>query len=195
MKIANMSMNENEPKPEIQPDQLPSNFKMPFELEPGDTLHSEIIQDDDKAKPRNARRANRMLAVQFLYGWDLSHSSDRSKSLEHFFQEQSKGREHYQFAELLINGVLDQLNEVDETIKSYAQNWHFSRIAKVDLAVLRLAIYELQYRRDIPPIVSINEALDIASIYSHPDAKRFINGVLDRVKQTLDRPFRTAAED
>lgn len=188
-------MNEEELRSEITPDALPKNFKVPFELNPEDTLLSEVLQDDAKTKPRNARRANRMLAVQFLYGWDVSHSPDRSKSLEHFFQDQPKGREHYQFAELLINGALDNLDAIDEIIKGYAQNWTFGRIAKVDLAVLRLAIYELKYRRDIPPIVSINEALDIAAIYSHPDAKRFINGVLDRVKQTLDRPFRTAAED
>jgi N utilization substance protein B len=188
MHSTDQNPNPNENKPS-------GHFALPFALQPGDTVESEVIQDDEMAKPKNVRRENRMLAVQFLYGWDLSYSKDRSLALEGFFGAQAKGREHYQFAEMLVNGVLDHAQELDDAVKAYAQNWTFERIAKVDLAVLRLAIYELKYRRDIPPVVSINEALDIAAIYSHPDAKRFINGILDRVKATLDRPFRTAAKD
>jgi len=61
------------------------------------------------------------------------------------------------------------------------------------LAILRLAIYELNYRLDIPPIVTINEAIDLTKIYSEPEARRFVNGILDRFKETLQRPLRSAA--
>jgi N utilization substance protein B len=82
--------------------------------------------------------------------------------------------------------------EVDEVIKVYAKNWDFKRIARVDLAILRLAIHEMLHRRDIPPVVSINEAIDLSKEFSNPDAKRFINGILDQFKLTLNRPLRDA---
>lgn len=146
-------------------------------------------------KPVHPRRENRMLAVQFLYSWDATHPEDLKLAIREFFATQPRKRDQYQFAESLIIGAIEHSQAIDALITEYAQNWAFNRIAKVDLAVLRLALYELKYRRDIPPIVSINEALDIAAIYSHPDAKRFINGILDRFKATLTRPFRTAAPD
>ena len=77
---------------------------------------------------------------------------------------------------------------------SHANNWKFERIAKVDLSILRLAIYELLYRNDIPPIVSINEAIDLSKVFSNPDSKRFINGILDKMKDRINRPLRKAAD-
>ena len=69
------------------------------------------------------------------------------------------------------------------------------RIAKVELAILRLAVHELLRRRDIPPVVTINEAIELAKTYAGEDSHRFINGVLDRMKEGLGRPLREAAED
>jgi len=66
------------------------------------------------------------------------------------------------------------------------------RMAKVDLSILRLAVFELLFRDDIPPVVSINEAIDLAKDYSSKESRRFINGVLDKIKTTLTRPLRTA---
>ena len=86
------------------------------------------------------------------------------------------------------------MDAVDAEINAHAANWTFDRIAKVDLSVLRLAIYELLQRRDIPPIVSINEAIELGKIYSNQDSKRFINGILDQMKNKIDRPLRSAAD-
>lgn len=72
--------------------------------------------------------------------------------------------------------------EIDAAISKSAKNWSMDRIARVDLAILRLAVFELLFRDDIPPIVSINEAVDLAKTYSTAESKRFINGVLDNVK-------------
>ena len=142
------------------------------------------------------RRENRVAAMQYLYQWSVNPPVDLNDDLERFFYDRGKDLDrpatHFQFAEELVRGVLSELVAIDEVIKRYAKNWEFSRVARIDLAILRLAVYEMMFRRDIPPIVSINEAIDLSKTYSIPDAKRFINGILDQYKLTLDRPLRTA---
>ena len=86
----------------------------------------------------------------------------------------------------------DDLALVDEIIGKYAKNWAFGRIARVDLAILRIAIFELMRRTDIPPVVSINEAVDIAKEFSTEESKRFVNGILDSYKEELGRDPRKA---
>ena len=92
----------------------------------------------------------------------------------------------------MIAGVNVNIEEIDAIISKYATNWSIDRIAKVDLAILRLSIFELLKREDIPPIVSINEAIDLAKSFSSAESKRFINGILDSVKTTIHRPLRTS---
>ncbi|MCR5183489.1 MAG: transcription antitermination factor NusB [Opitutales bacterium] len=104
--------------------------------------------------------------------------------------ENGHARNFYAFAEQLADGVLNNLEMIDEKIKAYLRNWDFDRVEKVAMIILRLAVYELTMRVDIPPIVSINEALDLTKELASPDAKRFVNGVLDQISQTLGRPRR-----
>ena len=137
------------------------------------------------------RRENRIAAMQFLYMQAVSSASVPA-DLDAFFETKERPRGYYSFAEELIAGVNEHLAEIDEKISRYAVNWTIDRIAKVDLAILRLAIFELEYRPDIPPIVSINEAVDLSKTFSSAESKRFVNGILDKVKTTLTRPFRTA---
>ncbi len=143
----------------------------------------------------SSRRDNRIAAMQFLFQWSLNQSEDLPGALHLFFKGQEHPRDYYAFAEELIHGTITHLDEVDSVIRTYLQNWDFERIAHIDLAILRLAIYEMLKRRDIPPIVSINEAIDLSKTFSIPDAKRFINGILDEYKLTLDRPLRSSAPD
>ena len=77
---------------------------------------------------------------------------------------------------------------MDEKIKVYAKNWDFHRIAAVDRNIMRLAIYEMLHRDDIPPVVSINEAVDIAKKFSTQDSGKFVNGILDKIKGEVMRP-------
>lgn len=140
------------------------------------------------------RRENRMCALQFLYQWELNKPEQLNDAVRIFIESQDQPRDYYTFAEELIHGTLEHLEAVDSEIKEHAANWTFDRIAKVDLSVLRLAIFELLQRRDIPPIVSINEAIELGKIYSTPDSKRFINGILDQMKNKIDRPHRSAAD-
>jgi N utilization substance protein B len=152
---------------------------------------------EDEPKPikrASQRRENRMGAVQFLYQWELNKPDQLQDALRVFIESLDQERDYYAFAEELIYGTIEHIEAIDIEIKAHAVNWTFERIAKVDLSVLRLAIYELLQRRDIPPIVSINEAIELGKIYSTPDSKRFINGILDQMKNKIDRPLRSAAE-
>ncbi|NCG09106.1 MAG: transcription antitermination factor NusB [Verrucomicrobia bacterium] len=143
---------------------------------------------------RSQRRENRIATIQFLYQWELNKPDELNDAIATFFEDLEHGRDYYAFAEELIHGTLKAIEVLDKAIIELADNWEFKRIAKVDLAILRLAIHELLHRNDIPPIVSINEAIDLSKDFSTPDSKRFINGVLDRMKNKIDRPLREAAE-
>ncbi len=144
---------------------------------------------------KSSRRQNRIAAMQFLFQWEMNPSEILDAELAQFLQRQNKEPDYYSFAEELIQGVIQNQKVIDQTIEEHAQNWVFSRIAKVDLAILRLAIYELLFRLDIPPIVTINEAIELGKRFSNASANRFINGILDRIKTKLQRPLRHPAGD
>ncbi|MEY2882237.1 MAG: hypothetical protein RLZZ15_4617 [Verrucomicrobiota bacterium] len=140
------------------------------------------------------RRDGRVVAMQFLYAWSLNPPANLLVDLEKFFEECAEPREHYAFGEELIHGAIEHLPEIDSHIKALAHNWEFERIAKIDLAILRVAIFEMVFRKDIPPVVSINEAIDLSKQFSNADSKRFINGLLDRLKDKVGRDARKVEE-
>jgi N utilization substance protein B len=136
------------------------------------------------------RRDGRVAALQYLYAWSMNEPKNLPDDLHVFFENCEAPREHYAFGEELIHGVIEHQAEIDAQIKALAHNWDFERIAKIDLAILRLAMFEMMHRKDIPPVVSINEAIDLSKQFSNADAKRFINGILDRLKGQLGRDAR-----
>ncbi|MFZ9747808.1 MAG: transcription antitermination factor NusB [Opitutaceae bacterium] len=138
------------------------------------------------------RRDGRVAALQFLYAWSINAPRNLQDDLQVFFEGCPEPRAHYAYGEELIQGVIAQQADIDARIKGLAQNWDFERIAKIDLAILRLAMFEMIHRRDIPPVVSINEAIDLSKQFSNADSKRFINGILDRLKDQLGRDARKA---
>ena len=138
------------------------------------------------------RRDGRVAALQYLFAWSLNQPKHLPEDLTVFFANMELPREHYSFGEELIHGVIEHQAEIDAKIKELAQNWEFDRIAKIDLAIMRIAMFEMIHRKDIPPVVSINEAIDLSKQFSNADAKRFINGILDRVKDQLGRDARKA---
>lgn len=152
------------------------------------------MEENKPVKRNSQRRENRMSAIQFLYQWEMNRPKVLADDLYQFFENQEEDRAYYAFAEELINGTLKNVETIDQEITSHASNWKFERIAKVDLAILRLAIFELLHRTDIPPIVSINEAIDLSKVFSNIDSKRFINGILDKMKNKITRPLRKAVE-
>jgi N utilization substance protein B len=160
------------------------------------------------------RREARERAVQFLFQHDLNPPENLDRALNEFWDTQraaaiagEKGPatwgqpvelppptaeevEMRLFADPLIRGTLEHRDAIDEHIKKHAKNWDFHRIATVDRNIMRLAIYEMLFREDIPPIVSINEAVDIAKKFSTQDSGKFVNGILDKVRSELMRPAR-----
>ncbi len=167
------------------------------------------------------RRANRVAAMQFLFMWEANPPAHLPSAMEQFFSQlpiqdedallqtempgageaqatkvltEYQPRENWQFAEEIVNGVIEHQQEIDEAISAHTKNWNIKRIARIDLAILRVAVYEMLFRKDIPPIVSINEAIDLSKEFSNSDSKRFINGILDQFKQRLNRPLRESAE-
>ena len=136
------------------------------------------------------RRDGRVAALQYLFAWSMNAPKNLAEDLRVFFENMEQPRDHYAFGVELIQGVILHQADIDSRIKALAQNWEFERIAKIDLTIMRLAMFEMLYRKDIPPVVSINEAIDLSKQFSNADAKRFINGILDRVKDQLGRDAR-----
>lgn len=138
------------------------------------------------------RRQSREAAVQILYQRDLNPHEPLDGSLVRFWAEQDYPDDIRGFAEKLARGALEKRDAVDEQIKRVTENWELERIAAVDRNILRLAIYEMMFCDDIPPVVSINEAVDIAKKFSTKESGKFVNGILDRIRKELPRPARTA---
>ena len=137
------------------------------------------------------RRKAREAAIQYHFWRDLHHGAGPEKIEEFwdFCPVKPKARE---FAQPLIEGMVAHLPEIDARIRKYCENYEFHRISPVDRNVLRLAIYEMLYRDDIPPVVSINEAIELAKTFGGGESGRFVNGILDRVRKDLTRPAREA---
>jgi N utilization substance protein B len=135
------------------------------------------------------RTRAREFALQVLYKIDITAESCED-SLANFWQsgaEQDAEDEIKQFAADLVRGVTEKLSAIDEKISQYATNWRLDRMAFVDRNILRLGCYELLFRQDIPPKVSINEAVELAKKYSTQEAAKFVNGILDKVKAEKEK--------
>jgi N utilization substance protein B len=138
------------------------------------------------------RREGREVAVQFLYQQDIhgDRATDLRPDFWNFRETKTSVRE---FAENLIAGVNAQLADVDARIVKYVENFGIARLAAVDRNILRLAIYEMFHCMETPPVVAINEAIEIARKFGGEDSSRFVNGVLDKIKGELTRPLREAS--
>lgn len=139
------------------------------------------------------RRDAREAAIQFLYQFDAQRPSNVDEALAAFWKQNDEPQNVRAFASDLLRGALDKRPEVDAKIRTLADNWDFERLAVVDRNILRLAVYEMLFRPEIPPVVSINEAIEIAKKFSTAESGKFVNGLLDRVKKDLLRPARQAA--
>jgi N utilization substance protein B len=130
-----------------------------------------------------SRRDNRVLAMQLIYAYETSgHVSFDSLWMD-LVDMLGLAVEQYDFAKSLACGTLKYLREVDGQIDGMLIRWNFSRLAKVDLAILRLAFYEMLYCENIPHVVTINEAIELGKQYSSDDSKRIINGILDQLRK------------
>lgn len=142
-------------------------------LEPSND-HSEL-----QPAPSLTRHSARELALQILFQWDFHGTTDGW--LEEFWEEQRPLKPVRVFANQLVAGVQDQKEELDQLIEQAAENWTLDRMPIVDRNILRQTIYELIWIPDIPAKVSMDEALQLAKSFADDDAKRFVNGILDKI--------------
>jgi transcription antitermination protein NusB len=153
-----------------------------------------------------SRRRARERAMQMLFQWDLSKDSPE-KVIELFWGNWSRGirqspwnlnkdpipppkqerdEELRSLSNELFNGTVAAVADIDKIIRRHAQHWRPERMATVDRNILRLAVYELTRRPDTPPVVAINEAMEVARRFSEEDSVKFINGVLDNIRKEVE---------
>src|ERR1700676_5341357 len=139
----------------------------------------------EKASARlvSLRTKSREFAMQMLFQWDMSRQ-DPAKLEAKFWRTAKEADNTRAFANKLFEGAAKNADELDALIVQHAQNWRLERMAIIDRAVLRLAIYELRIA-ETPPKVVLNEAVDLAKKFSSEDAGAFVNGILDAVNKTL----------
>ena len=138
-----------------------------------------------------ARREGREAAVQFLYQRDLN-SGANAETVDEFWELRPATKKVREFGMAIAEGVLTHQGDIDERIRNTASNYDLHRIAAVDRNILRIAIYEMLFCPEVPPVVSINEAIEIAKRFGSDESGRFVNGVLDRIRGELKRPARAA---
>jgi N utilization substance protein B len=138
-----------------------------------------------QAQPFTTRRKARVVALQTLYEFD-SVSHDPLRVLDRLMDESGLPASAREFARDLVDGVVENREELDRIITEYAPSWPISQIAEVDRNVLRLAIYELMFSREAPPKAAINEAVELARAFGSESSRRFVNGVLGSVMQTVE---------
>lgn len=127
------------------------------------------------------RRKARELALQYLYLSEIT--KDEKYSDDPILSDNNIDSETKDFAITLIKGVIKNKDSIDKNISRFADNWEIGRMAVVDKNLLRQSIFEILYCNDIPPKVTINEAIEIAKKFSTEESSRFINGILDRIKK------------
>lgn len=126
----------------------------------------------------STRRRARELALRVLYAVELSQSPI-SKIIDNLLKKKNEDDQNFEFCSQLIYKTLEHGKEFDSMIKKKALNWEFDRIAIIDRIILRIAMCEFLYFEDIPPKVSIDEAIEISKRYSTEKSGKFINGILD----------------
>ncbi len=127
------------------------------------------------------RRKAREYALQILFQLDIRKEKPSAAVLRSFWAEYDPDAEVKAFAEEIVKGTIKHRTKIDNHLHQCAKNWSLDRMAVVDRNVLRMAVYELLYRMDIPTSVTINEAIEVAKKYGADDSGAFVNGILDRV--------------
>lgn len=135
------------------------------------------------------RTLARELALQLMYQLDL-RGSEVLDEIEGFLKENTNDSEVATFCKDLVIGAWERRGHVDKMIEEVARNWELKRMAAIDRNILRLSAYELVFREDIPPLVTINEAIEIAKKFSTKNSGPFVNGILDNIRLRCAPPVK-----
>lgn len=140
-----------------------------------------------------SRRTSRICALQTLYQIELNDYTAEEAlwlywdSFEPEQENEERRLEIQRFTNELVQGTIDNLQAIDEEIQSSSKNWKLNRMAMVDRNILRMAVYELKFVTEIPKRVSINEAIELGKKFGSEDSGAFINGVLDKISQHVEK--------
>ncbi len=130
------------------------------------------------------RTLARECALQILYQHEMNPAELRLVVEDYWKQNPDFEGEVREFAERLVYGTTGHVEEIDAVLTKFAENWDLARMAIVDRNIMRFATYELLFMEDIPPKVTINEAVNIAKKFSQEESGKFVNGILDKINHT-----------
>ena len=142
-----------------------------------------------------SRKKARDNAFKCIYELEFGKDENLDKILDYCYEENEDKPSEIEYIDMVVRGVKENLEEIDKIILSKLKNWSLDRIAKIDLAILRLAIYEIEYLDDIPEKVSANEAVELAKIYGNNDSRNFVNGVIAAVIESKEEINGTTEEN
>lgn len=132
-------------------------------------------------------------ALKILYQFDITKRPIETVVESYWQVEETKDREIISYANLLAQGVIGAIKDIDHKISDYATNWQIKRMAIIDRNVMRIGLFELQHTTDIPPKVAINEAVELAKKYGDLESSKFVNGILDKIhKKEIVEPQKKA---
>jgi N utilization substance protein B len=140
------------------------------------------------------RRRSRELAMQALFQIEMNQDNSR-EAVELFCKHFGVTENVKPFFLRLVEGVKEFQHEIDPLVERFSKNWKISRMSRADRNIIRIAVYELLYCDDIPPKVSINEAIDIGKKFGTEDSGAFINGILDSIRISLEKENQSGIHD
>ncbi|MEI0602600.1 transcription antitermination factor NusB [Brachyspira alvinipulli] len=168
--INNIENNESSPKKAIKKKVLVK------------TKNNENIKDLDLSS-YGARRQARIYAVMSLYSYEINDRKVDINDILNFDYDKKIPENIFVFAKDLVEGTIKNLERIDNLIEKYSNNWDIKRIQYVDKSIIRMSIYSLIFLKDIPKSVVIDEAVEIAKIFSDKDSYKFVNGILDGIQE------------
>ena len=137
-----------------------------------------------------SRRRGRELVLTLLYRTEFSGDKNIKRAIENIIKLDPTGLDAEQdrsnianFAEDLFRGVLGNREIIDKLLEKYLEHWEINRVAVIDKSIMKLAMYEILFREDIPDVVSIDEAVELAKKYSTENSGGFVNGILDKIRK------------
>ena len=133
------------------------------------------------------RRKSREHVLRILYSRDITKEKI-SNILKCYWEGKETDARVKDFSIQLAEGIMNEIKKIDGYIEKVSKNWSMERISVIDRNILRIAVHELIFMDDIPPKVTINEAIEIAKKFGTDDSSNFVNGILDKIKNEIERP-------
>lgn len=135
-------------------------------------------------KVEDRRRKSRIIVLQAMFSIDLRGGTEEF-SLDWLLEDEKIGARVREFAEMVLEGVVDNAETLDQVIQRYAPAWPVKQLSLIDRNILRIALFELLYHVDTPPKTAVNEAVELAKLFGSESSARFVNGVLGSVMAGL----------